>query len=200
MHLNLLNPALRIDWPLLLAAVAVGITLLGAAAIALQIRRTRRRVMGTLERVFEQLDLMRLETLPANGAHAPPVQLPAVAQPPAPLATPRARPAPAELADYQGAARLAAHGAPMAENAVAWSQAKPACCWRCNAPRSNVHHETCARPRQWLRPSGLRLSVRSARHGEVCCECRHECLRAAQHHDAARARGDRTRARTQASP
>jgi hypothetical protein len=115
MHLNLLNPALRIDWPLLLAAVAVGITLLGAAAIALQIRRTRRRVMGTLERVFEQLDLMRLETLPANGAHAPPVQLPAVAQPPAPLATPRARPAPAELADYQGAARLAAHGAPMAE-------------------------------------------------------------------------------------
>jgi hypothetical protein len=116
MHLNLLNPALRIDWPLLLAAVAVGITLLGAAAISLQIRRTRRRVLGTLERVFEQLDLLRLETLPQPAAgHAPAMHPPAAAQQAAPSPARRTAPAPAELADYQGAARLAAHGAPMAE-------------------------------------------------------------------------------------
>jgi hypothetical protein len=121
MHLPILNPALRIDWPLLLSTVAVGITLCGALAVALQVRRTRRRVLGTLERVFEQLDLMRLDAQPAAEAIAVPVREPAAAlqaslqaaRAPTPAA--RAVPAPRELADYQAAARLAARGAPMAE-------------------------------------------------------------------------------------
>lgn len=130
MHLPLLNTALRVDWPLLLSATAVGITLCGATLMALQARRTRRRVLDTLERVFEQLDLLRLDAqpLPADpvpGALTHPMQAQAPVRTPASAAAamceapvapaPRAVAPPAELADYQTAARLAAHGAPLAE-------------------------------------------------------------------------------------
>lgn len=121
MHLHLLNPALRIDWPLLLSAVAVGITLLGGCTLGWQIRRTRLRVMGNLERVFEQLDLLRLESLPEPDARqfAPPQPLPPQAPPPRTAvrsaAANRAPQPPAELTDYQAAARLAARGVPLAE-------------------------------------------------------------------------------------
>ena len=128
-HLNMhidLN-LLRIDWPLLLSACALGGTLLGGVTVGVHLRRTRRRVLGTLERVFEQLDLMRFDAQPADEA--------VVVLPQAGEATqstgarndvredagisvsPAARRAmpPAELADYQAAARLAAHGAPLSE-------------------------------------------------------------------------------------
>jgi hypothetical protein len=120
MHLPLLNTALRVDWPLLLSATAVGITLCGATLMALQARRTRRRVLNTLERVFEQLDLLRLDAQPLPAAHAPGVPMHAphasasVRETPAAAAARVIEP-PAELADYQAAARLAAHGAPLAE-------------------------------------------------------------------------------------
>ena len=120
MHLHWLNPALRIDWPLLLSAMAVGITLCGAVSVALQVRRTRRRVLDTLERVFEQLDLLRLDAQPLPAVHVPGAPASA-AQAPAPMRealavpVPRVVAPPAELADYQAAARLAAHGAPLAE-------------------------------------------------------------------------------------
>jgi hypothetical protein len=110
MHLHLLNPALRIDWPLLLSALAVGITLLGAFAVGIQIRRTRRRVLGNLERVFEQLDLLQLAAPPEPDDTAP---APAPRSRAAPFM--RAAQPPAELVDYQAAARLAARGAPLAE-------------------------------------------------------------------------------------
>jgi hypothetical protein len=122
--LNLLSPALRVDWPLLLSAIAVGITLLGSLTLGLQIRRTRRRVLMNLERVFEELDLLRLEAQPETAAApalSPAVQrsapTPASAAPPAGARQPfvRAPQAPAELVDYQAAARLAARGAPLAE-------------------------------------------------------------------------------------
>ena len=115
MHLQLLNPALRIDWPLLLSAVAVGITLCGAISVALQVRRTRRRVLGSLERVFEQLDLLRLDAQPLPVADVPARHSPAPVQALPVAPAPRVVAPPAELADYQAAARLAAHGAPLAE-------------------------------------------------------------------------------------
>ena len=124
-QLNLHIDLLRIDWPLLLSATALGATLLGGVTMGLQMRRTRRRVLGTLERVFEQLDLMRLDTQPEDVPELAPVRVAAVARPDvasgraarAPLAraNPGASVAPAELADYQTAARLAARGAPLAE-------------------------------------------------------------------------------------
>jgi hypothetical protein len=130
--LNLHLDLLRIDWPLLLSGSALGLTLLGGMAMGLQLRRTRRRVLGTLERVFEQLDLMRLDAQPldepvlapvraqaavpagthARATHAMAARSTALA---APLAQARRPLAPAELVDYQSAARLAANGAPLAE-------------------------------------------------------------------------------------
>jgi hypothetical protein len=115
MHLQLLNPALRIDWPLLLSTVAVGITLCGAISVALQVRRTRRRVLESLERVFEELDLLRLEAQPLPVADVPARQSPAPVQELPAAPAPRVVSPPPELADYQAAARLAAHGAPLAE-------------------------------------------------------------------------------------
>jgi hypothetical protein len=116
--LNLHIALLRIDWPLLLSGCALGFTLLGGLAMGLQLRRTRRRVLGTLERVFEQLDLMRLDAQPQDEPVLAPVRAPARAPAAAKAVAPSAvrRPAPAaELVDYQSAARLAAHGAPLAE-------------------------------------------------------------------------------------
>jgi hypothetical protein len=115
MHFNL--HLLRIDWPLLLSATALALTLAGGAAMGLQLRRTRRRVLGTLERVFEQLDLMRLDTQPMDEPALAPVPAPAGIRAAAarPVAAPAAPLPPAELADYQAAARLAARGAPLAE-------------------------------------------------------------------------------------
>lgn len=109
--LHLLAPGLRIDWPLLLASVALGVALAGALTVGLQLRRTRKRVLGTLERVFEQLDLLRFDAqpqLPELPVLAVPAQAPSprLAQAPQP---------PVELVDYQAAARLAARGAPLAE-------------------------------------------------------------------------------------
>ncbi len=110
---------LRIDWPLLLSASALALTLAGGVTMGLQMRRTRRRVLGTLERVFEQLDLMRLDASPGDEPLLAPVLAPAPAATRAAAARPAAATpapvAPAELADYQAAARLAAHGAPLAE-------------------------------------------------------------------------------------
>jgi len=111
-HLNMhidLN-LLRIDWPLLLSACALGGTLLGGVTVGVHLRRTRRRVLGTLERVFEQLDLMRFDAQPVDE----PVGVRESAGISVSPAARRAMP-PAELADYQAAARLAAHGAPLSE-------------------------------------------------------------------------------------
>jgi len=115
LHLDL--HMLRIDWPLLLSATALGCTLLGGLGMGLQMRRTRRRVLGTLERVFEQLDLMRLDAQPQDEPEPEPVRVVAGARtaPPRRAVAPPAPVAPADLADYQAAARLAAHGAPLAE-------------------------------------------------------------------------------------
>jgi len=116
--LNLHLELLRIDWPLLLSGTALGLTLAGGLAMGLQLRRTRRRVLGTLERVFEQLDLMRLDAQPLDEPVLVPVRAPAAVRAPSAATTLTAarRPlAPAELVDYQSAARLAAQGAPLAE-------------------------------------------------------------------------------------
>jgi hypothetical protein len=112
--LNLHFELLRIDWPLLLSGTALGLTLVGGLAMGMQLRRTRRRVLGTLERVFEQLDLMRLDAQPQDEPVLAPIRAQARA-PAAALPAMRRPPAPAELVDYQSAARLAAHGAPLAE-------------------------------------------------------------------------------------
>ena len=111
---------LRIDWPLLLSATALALTLAGGVTVGVQLRRTRHRVLGTLERVFEQLDLMRLDAQPLDDPMPAPVRIPvpASAEPlrsARPQAVPAAAFAPTELTDYQAAARLAANGTPLAE-------------------------------------------------------------------------------------
>ncbi len=111
-------PHLRIDWVaintalVIIALVAVTVLLQG------QLRRLRRQSSSDLQRVFELLDLMRLDTQ-EQLAMAPTINPPASALPPAP-ALPSERSAlsdtrGADDVDYRAAARLAERGTSMRE-------------------------------------------------------------------------------------
>jgi len=112
---------LRIDW----VAVNTALVIIALAAVTVllqaQLRRLRRQSSCDLQRVFELLDLMRLDTQ-EQMALAPTVNPPFEAHYAlAPAAPPPERPSPAALrgiaedVDYRAAARLAERGTSMRE-------------------------------------------------------------------------------------
>ena len=112
---------LRIDW----VAVNTALVIIALAAVTVllqaQLRRLRRQSSCDLQRVFELLDLMRLDTQEQMAA-APTINPPAETHYAlAPAAPPPERPRPAavrgiaEDVDYRAAARLAERGTSMRE-------------------------------------------------------------------------------------
>jgi len=112
---------LRVDW----VAVNTALVIIALAAVTVllqaQLRRLRRQSSCDLQRVFELLDLMRLdsqEQMALAPTINPPVEV-RYAMPPA--APPPERPSPAavrgiaEDVDYRAAARLAERGTSMRE-------------------------------------------------------------------------------------
>jgi hypothetical protein len=112
---------LRIDW----VAVNTALVIIALAAVTVllqaQLRRLRRQSSCDLQRVFELLDLMRLDTQ-EQMASAPTINPPVEAHyASAPATPPPERPNPAALrgiaedVDYRAAARLAERGTSMRE-------------------------------------------------------------------------------------
>ena len=103
-------PALRFDW----AAINTTLVLVALVAVTLLLRAQLRRVGSQsardLQRVFEQLDLMRLDAQ-EQLARAPTV-LPLAS---APRGAAAAAPGAAEIVNYRTAARLAECGTSMRE-------------------------------------------------------------------------------------